>query len=145
MSRTTLDLFQGTIHKTDVTLKDIRDCLNLKELNQAYLVLKAVLHAVRDRVMPNEAVDLAAQLPALIRGFYYEGWQPVQTPVKMNQAEFFNRIIDDIPFEVYCPAEDIVKAVLGALNKFISKGELEDIKGEFPKSLSEIFPEEMTR
>ncbi len=145
MPKTTLDLFQGTLHKTDLALKEIQDCLGLSELNQAYLTLKAVLHAIRDRVMPFEAVNLAAQLPTLIRGIYYEGWSPSKTPLKMNKAEFFNRIVDEIPFDLTCSAEDVVRAVLGSLNQFISRGELEDIKGEFPKNLSDIFPEEMSR
>jgi uncharacterized protein (DUF2267 family) len=31
-----------------------------------------VLHALRDRLTVEEASDLAAQLPMLIRGLYYE-------------------------------------------------------------------------
>ena len=37
--------------------------------NKAYLALRTVLHALR----VEEAVDLGAQLPMLIRGLYYEG------------------------------------------------------------------------
>ena len=42
--------------------------------HKAYLALRTVLHALRDRLTLEEAVQLGAQLPMLVRGFYYEGW-----------------------------------------------------------------------
>ena len=41
----------------------------------AYVALRATLHALRDRLGPENAVHLAAQLPMLLRGLYYEGWR----------------------------------------------------------------------
>ena len=46
----------------------------------AYNVLKATLHALRDRIGPENAIHLGAQLPILVRGIYYDGWQFAQTP-----------------------------------------------------------------
>jgi uncharacterized protein (DUF2267 family) len=34
-----------------------------------------MLHALRDRLPPEIAVHLSAQLPMLVRGIYYEGWK----------------------------------------------------------------------
>ena len=42
--------------------------------HRAYRLLRATLHALRDRLTAHEAVQFGAQLPMFIRGFYYDGW-----------------------------------------------------------------------
>jgi uncharacterized protein (DUF2267 family) len=44
---------------------------------------------VRDRIGPENAVHLGAQLPMLIRGFYYEGWHFAGTPAKLRHMDDF--------------------------------------------------------
>jgi Uncharacterized conserved protein (DUF2267) len=39
-----------------------------------------VLHALRDRLPQQNAVELGAQLPMVIRGMYYEGWDLQKEP-----------------------------------------------------------------
>jgi len=52
-------------------------------------VLRVVLHTLRDRLTPDEAVNLGAQLPMLVRGFYFEGWRPSQTSTRQRTREAF--------------------------------------------------------
>ncbi|WP_081778086.1 DUF2267 domain-containing protein [Legionella lansingensis] len=40
---------------------------HFKNEDEAYTVLRAVLHALRDQIIPDVAVHLGAQLPTLIR------------------------------------------------------------------------------
>ena len=65
-----------TIQKTQEWLKELIENGDLADMQESLAVLRAVLHHLRDRLTLEEAVDLGAQLPTLIRGIYYEGWQP---------------------------------------------------------------------
>ncbi len=50
----------------------------------AYEVLRAWLHTVRDRLTVESSAHFAAQLPDLIRGVFYAGWDPSRVPEKYN-------------------------------------------------------------
>ena len=94
MSTTGLDAFDTTLQKTAVWLKEIMAEFGSKDRHLAYLALRATLHALRDRLTVEEAVHLGAQLPMLVRGFYYEGWTPSGKPVKVKKAGFLVAIRD---------------------------------------------------
>ena len=74
MSATALEVFDRTIHKTNIWLKDLMEILGCTDRQEAYTSLRATLHALRDRLTIEETAQVAAQLPMLIRGFYFEGW-----------------------------------------------------------------------
>jgi uncharacterized protein (DUF2267 family) len=63
--------------------------LHLEDRHHAYVALRAVLHALRDRLPPEVAVHLGAQLPILVRGIYYEGWHMAGKPVKDRSVQEF--------------------------------------------------------
>ena len=61
MSMTGLDVFDSSIHQTNVWLKSIMGRLDTDDRHRAYLALRATLHALRDRLPPEVAVHLGAQ------------------------------------------------------------------------------------
>jgi uncharacterized protein (DUF2267 family) len=97
-----------------------------------------VLHALRDRLTVEEAAQLGAQLPMLVRGIYYEGWDPSRVPVRMDREEFLQRIRREFPYSVEGGVEPLLRTVLVALRQHISEGEWEDVKSSVPKELAEL-------
>jgi uncharacterized protein (DUF2267 family) len=140
MSMTGLDVFDRAVHKANDWLKDIMYELNTEDRHRAYLALRATLHALRDRLIPEEAVDLGAQLPMLIRGFYYEGWKPADKPLKVRRREEFLEHIKAQfrPGEI--DAETIARAVFKLLTHRISQGEVKHVTGMLPEELADLWP-----
>ena len=70
--------FNASLQKTYEWLQHVEDALSTDDRPTAYHALRAVLHALRDRLTPVEACELAAELPAMLRGIYFEGWSPAE-------------------------------------------------------------------
>ena len=140
MSATGLDVFDRTIHKTNVWLKDLMEILDCPDRHEAYLALRATLHALRDRLTIEETAQLAAQLPMLIRGFYYEGWDPTGKPVKeRHRDEFLARIQRELARYVI-DSEQVARAVFLVVSNRISEGEIEDVERVLPREIRDLWP-----
>lgn len=142
MATTGYPSFDATVHKTNRVLREIEEAYGWpkERRNQSYAALRAVLHTLRDRLGVEEAAQLAAQLPMLLRGVYYEGWDPSDVPVKMGKAEFLERIRRAFPYEVEGGTERLVQTVLRALRSYVTEGEWEDIKASVPRELESVLP-----
>lgn len=145
MSITGLDAFDASLNVTHVWLKDLMQELGWEDRQRAYHALRAVLHALRDRLTVDEAAQLAAQLPLLIRGVYYEGWDPSNKPLKERHRDAFLAHVDRnfgwyLAAKLAVDPEQIVRAVFAVLAKHITAGEIEDVKALLPKELRELWP-----
>jgi uncharacterized protein (DUF2267 family) len=140
MSVTGLEVFDRTVHKTNIWLKDLMEMLDCQDRHEAYLALRATLHALRDRLTIEEAAQFAAQLPTLIRGFYYEGWDPTGKPLKeRHREEFLARIKQELKPHSTDP-ERIARAVFQVVANRISEGEVEDVEHILPGEIRELWP-----
>ena len=140
MATTNLKQFDAAVHKTNEWIRDLMKLLDSEDRNGAYHGFRAVLHALRDRLTIEEAVDLAAQLPMLVRGFYYEGWQPAHVPVRDRTTEdFLQHVRDAYPGDAWVDVEQITRAVFRLLASRVSSGEIEDIMHCLPQELRELW------
>jgi uncharacterized protein (DUF2267 family) len=105
----------------------------------AFNALKAVLHTIRDRTTTEEVFHLSAQLPVLIRGFYFEGYKPTNKPVKLNSDEFLQLVKKRMGPGMEVSMAEAIRAVLSVLYDRTSHGELSDIKGSMPKDLQKLW------
>lgn len=139
MTDTVLPVFEHTLARTNEWLSDVAVALDTDDQHRAYQALRATLHALRDRITPEEAAQLGAQLPLLLRGTFYEGWHPAHKPLKERHVEqFLDHIHVDIPD---ADAEEIARAVFGVLNVRVSAGEIEDVVGVLPAGVRDLWPE----
>ncbi|HEX5959476.1 MAG TPA: DUF2267 domain-containing protein [Hyphomicrobiaceae bacterium] len=129
------------VQQTQEWLKELRDNGDLADEGTAYSVLRAVLHQLRDRLTHEEAVDLAAQLPMIVRGIYFEGWQPARTPEKVrSKREFLEGVAAKLrPHSI--PPEPATRDVLALLAHHCDPGEIADVVAQLPRELKELWPE----
>lgn len=137
---TGVDVFDTTIQKTINLLKDIGGEFGWPDerRQQAYGALRSVLQALRDRLPAVEAAHLAAQLPMLVRGFYYEGWNPESVPRKMHRQEFLDAVQSQFPYSVQGGMEQLVNGVMRALSRHIEPHTFEKIKRELPQDVNDL-------
>jgi uncharacterized protein (DUF2267 family) len=142
MSQTGFAPFTTTVDKTNHVLREIESAYGWSQnrRTQSYTALRASLHALRDRLIVDEAAQLAAQLPMLIRGIYYEGWDPSRVPIRMNREEFLLRVRQEFRYEVDGGTERLVRTVVQALRPHMSDGEWHDVKSAMPKDLATTLP-----
>ncbi len=137
---TGLDVFDTTLQQTNLWLKDLMEHLAI-DRRHAYRVLSATLHTVRDRIGPENAVHLGAQLPILIRGFYYEGWHPAATPTKQRHKEdFLDYVSGDVFRGLGIDPERAVRAVFDVMSNRLDPGEIEKLIKLFPDELRSLWP-----
>ena len=141
MSNTGLRVFDHTIHLSDTWLKELMTLLGWTDRQSAYAALRAVLHALRDRMSVDEAAQLGAQLPMLLRGVYYEGWHPAGKPRKeRHKAQFLDHVRQEMRRDGDIDPEPAVEAVFELLANRVSTGEIDDIKGLLPAELRALWP-----
>jgi uncharacterized protein (DUF2267 family) len=138
---TTHDLFAGTIQKTDEWLHELMRELGWKDPHRAYAALRATLHALRDRLTTQEAAQVAAQLPLLVRGVWFEGWKPRPKPLPIKHIDDFYAAIErDLRRDDDTSVPAIVQAVFGLLGRHVTEGEITDVVNSLPRELRSLWP-----
>jgi uncharacterized protein (DUF2267 family) len=137
MASTGLDVFDQTVQKTNTLLKAIEEEFNWEEHRHlSYALLRTVLHSLRDRLTVQEAADLAAQMPLLVKGIFYDAWNPSHVPKKIDREEFLEEIRTTFPYSTNFSTTELTTRVFKVLQRNVSKGEIEYILSILPKKLS---------
>jgi uncharacterized protein (DUF2267 family) len=134
--------FDSTYRTTSAWLKELMRELNWDDPRRAYAALRAVLHALRDRLTVAEAADLSAQLPMLVRGLFFEGWRPNAVPVRERRREdFLAPVAAAFRDDPGVDPEAVAWAVFQVLRRHVSAGEVGDVKGLLPAEIRPLWPE----
>lgn len=127
-------------------LHEVANELNTDDLNKAGRILITVLHTLRDRIQPQESLDLVAQLPVFIRAAYTDGWRLSDKVERSHTREgFFNNVkkhavagINTTDFDDDEDVERKVRAVFRVLEKHVSDGEVRHLKKQLPEPIAEL-------
>jgi uncharacterized protein (DUF2267 family) len=140
MAFTGLAQFDETVQLTNVWLKELMEDLGWPDRHRAYRALRSALHALRDRLTVESAAHLGAQLPMLVRGFYYEGWRPGPRPdAPRTKEEFVARVESAFSRDPNPDPERVVSSVLRLLARHISEGEISDICSNLPADIRSLW------
>lgn len=146
MSTERVTLFQETLQVANAWIHELVERLGIVDEQQAYHVLCATLRTLRDRLSVEDAVHLGAQLPTLIRGLYYDGWRPAQTPTRIrHRGEFLAQVADRYHARPLTDLETSVRSVIAVLNRNISVGEALAVVRALPEDLRDLWPEHIAR
>jgi uncharacterized protein (DUF2267 family) len=125
---------------TNIWLNEIAQDLG-PDRHRCYHALRAVLFALRDRLSPDDAAHLAAQMAVLVRGIFYEGYRPAGKPERIRSLdELLGKISEQLQQMRPMGADDAARAVFKVLERHIGQGELNKIKHGLPREIRSLFP-----
>src|SRR5260370_13685515 len=120
-------------------LKDLMGILGCDDRPRASVALRVTLHALRDRLTVEEAAQLAAQLPMLIRGFYYEGWDPTGKPLRERHLEQFLAAMErEYRRDRRVDLAPVARGVFTVRSKHITAGQIEELKTDLPSDIRRL-------
>ena len=128
-------------HHADVAnqwINEVAEAIGADE-QRAYHALRAGLVTLRNRMTVEEAAQLGAQLPLLVRGLYYEQWRPAETPTEQRSRKdhlaSVSGCLSDAPDT---DPEAAARAVFGVLKRHVDEGQLRHVRIMLPDEVAEI-------
>lgn len=119
-----------------------RETKDAADVAKAGRILRAVLHAFRNRLTPNESLQLIAQLPMLIKAIYVDGWRIGNEAAQMRTlGDFIEAVREEggrstiNDFVTDREVEHAIHAVFKVLKNHVSEGEIQDIVATLPAEL----------
>jgi uncharacterized protein (DUF2267 family) len=136
MASTGAGVFGHAVHTAEIWVADTANALGTDDHHYAYRLLRAWLHALRDRLTVHSAAKFGAQLPELLRGVYYEGWQPSRVPDKYHPDGYAHRFAAEAKVSVV-DAPGLAAAIADALARHMSPGQVAGVAAQLPSALRE--------
>jgi len=115
--------FAQAVHRASVWVADVATALGTRDRNFARRVLRAWLHTLRDRLTVDATAKFGQQLPELLRGMYYDGWEPSRVPMRYNQAEYVQRFAAEARVEPR-DVPQLAAAVTHVISEHMSPGQV---------------------
>lgn len=137
MSRTGVDSLDRSIDKTNTWLADVADGFGTQDRRLAYRVTRSWMHTLRDRLPVPVAAHIAAQLPDLLRGVFYEGWNPSKVPMKYGRDEYVSRFAHDAQIH-NTEVRKAGRLVTAAMRRHMSSGVIDEALGVLPADIRHL-------
>jgi uncharacterized protein (DUF2267 family) len=126
-----------------MTMEEFLRCVQEKvgriDREEATQATAAVFHALRDRITPVEADQLAAQLPRQLKAIWEAGEAPDRKPAQIRRDAFYRRVQAEAGVATRREAQERVFGVFAALKEAVSPGEADDVLAQLPRDLKEVW------
>ncbi|MDO9137981.1 MAG: DUF2267 domain-containing protein [Lutibacter sp.] len=126
-------------------LKEFAKKINMpNDTDKAGRILSSILHGLREVITFEESLQLIAQFPMFLKAVYVNKWTTRKKQKVKTMTDFIDLIrelngvtaLND--FESEEVAENYINSTFMLLRKYVSLGELEDIRTVLPKELKSI-------
>jgi uncharacterized protein (DUF2267 family) len=139
MSANGLEVFDKTLQTTHIWLDEVMAAIG-PDRQVAWKVLSVVLRKLRDRLPVETAAHLSAELPLLIRGVFYDQYQPAKQPTRCRDMEEFcaevgEWLTDTRPVDPRLA----VRTVFQVLSRHIPQGQIENVRDSLPKGIRDFW------
>lgn len=139
MSETGLDVFDKTLQKTHVWLDEFMEERPGTSKQAAWHTLNATLRTLRDKLPADLAAHFAAQLPLLLRGAFYEQYDPARQPLPLRSQEDFLRQVQSTPGMTERVDTDMVAAVLRVVSRQVDPGLTDKLRQALPEETRSLW------
>ena len=130
--------FEKYAAKGNEMINKLADDLDISR-DKAARILRATLHALRNRISTDESFHILSQLPMALKALYVDGWNPNKSFVRIKHLKDFiaeikneDGITSLYDYENYESSKNSLQAVFRTLNYYISQGEMGDIINSLP-------------
>lgn len=117
-------------------LNQVRADTGLENQEQAEAALEIVLEALVRRLIPQEAEDLIAQLPSLLQPALYG--LPLGPDRLVTRETIEQDLVKQLGVEP-SRAASLLAAIGALIAQTVSPGQMQDVQGQLPVSLREVF------
>ncbi len=138
--RNRVSVFDRTLQKSESWISEMHTKLNWMDADGVYQLLRATLQTLRDQISVHEAAQFASQLPLLLRGTFYECWDPKLKVEGFSKTEFLESVRQKLgpSGPPNYDLESGVSVALDVIFKHVSPGEIKDVVGSLKPSLKDF-------
>jgi len=134
MSATGLKVFDKTLQTTNIWLEEITEVLG-PDRQLAWKALSVVLHKLRDRMPLELSAHLAPALPLLVRGAYFDQFEPAKQPTNWDREAFVKEVSRWMSDSRAVDPNDAIRAVFTVLSRHVPRGQIEKVQHALPEDL----------
>jgi len=142
MKFTGFEVLDATVQRTNAWLKELMLELNWSDRRKTYTAFRCIVHVLRDHLSIKDAIALGDELPMLIRGMYFEHWDPSGDSLQLrSRDEFISYLSASLARNGLSgiSAEMVTRAFFRLLDRKATEGEIADLQLILPADLIDLW------
>lgn len=139
MTTGSVEAIERSVHKTNEWLAELSADLGIEDRQEAWRILRVFLQLLRDRITIDEAAHLAAQLPLVLRGVFYEGFDPGHAPARqLDRDAFLARLADEAGLAGPTEASLAAEAAMRVVRRHVASGQVDEVLAQLPNPIRRV-------